>query len=171
MTNETESILLQTARELDGQLAQALDNAHLMAAPLQVMDFILAGNAYFTIVSKVSGKRYTYRVSQPKGKDIHFVSYLTGPENTSDYTYLGIIRNFEFRTTAKSAGQLADGFPPAVAFAFLWKWVQPSQKKADMPSTMEFWHEGRCGRCGRKLTVPESIEAGIGPECASRRRE
>ena len=27
------------------------------------------------------------------------------------------------------------------------------------------WHEGRCGRCGRKLTVPESIEAGYGPEC------
>jgi hypothetical protein len=29
------------------------------------------------------------------------------------------------------------------------------------------WHEGRCGRCGRKLTVPESIESGFGPECAS----
>jgi hypothetical protein len=26
-------------------------------------------------------------------------------------------------------------------------------------------HEGRCGRCGRTLTVPESIESGFGPEC------
>jgi hypothetical protein len=29
-------------------------------------------------------------------------------------------------------------------------------------------HEGRCGRCGRTLTVPESIESGIGPECAKK---
>jgi len=29
-------------------------------------------------------------------------------------------------------------------------------------------HEGKCGRCGRKLTVPLSIETGIGPECASK---
>jgi predicted metal-dependent hydrolase len=27
-------------------------------------------------------------------------------------------------------------------------------------------HEGKCGRCGRLLTVPSSIESGIGPECS-----
>jgi hypothetical protein len=32
----------------------------------------------------------------------------------------------------------------------------------------EVYHEGRCGRCNRKLTVPESIETGLGPECASK---
>lgn len=37
----------------------------------------------------------------------------------------------------------------------------------DLPEC-EVWHEGRCGRCGRKLTVPESIETGIGPDCAKR---
>lgn len=26
---------------------------------------------------------------------------------------------------------------------------------------------GRCGRCGRRLTDPESIRRGIGPECAA----
>ena len=26
-------------------------------------------------------------------------------------------------------------------------------------------HEGKCGRCGRKLTTPESCLRGIGPEC------
>lgn len=31
---------------------------------------------------------------------------------------------------------------------------------------IEVWHEGRCGRCARRLTVPESILIGIGPECA-----
>jgi hypothetical protein len=36
--------------------------------------------------------------------------------------------------------------------------------KIKMPN-LEIWHEGRCGRCGRKLTVPESIHNGYGPEC------
>jgi hypothetical protein len=34
-----------------------------------------------------------------------------------------------------------------------------------MPDGVVIWHEGRCGRCGRRLTVPESIESGYGPEC------
>jgi len=33
---------------------------------------------------------------------------------------------------------------------------------------LEIWHEGRCGRCNRKLTVPASIALGIGPECGQR---
>lgn len=35
-------------------------------------------------------------------------------------------------------------------------------------SRLQVWHEGRCGRCGRKLTVPSSIETGLGPECAGK---
>lgn len=34
-----------------------------------------------------------------------------------------------------------------------------------IPPSLEVWHEGRCGRCGRALTVPESIASGIGPVC------
>jgi hypothetical protein len=30
----------------------------------------------------------------------------------------------------------------------------------------EVWHEGKCGKCGRALTVPSSILTGIGPECS-----
>ncbi len=29
-------------------------------------------------------------------------------------------------------------------------------------------YEGRCSRCGRKLTVPASIHHGLGPECAGK---
>ena len=29
-------------------------------------------------------------------------------------------------------------------------------------------HMGKCGCCGRALTVPESLDRGIGPECWSR---
>jgi hypothetical protein len=29
-------------------------------------------------------------------------------------------------------------------------------------------HENHCGRCGRTLTVPESVERGIGPDCLAK---
>ncbi|MGQ4872128.1 MAG: DUF6011 domain-containing protein, partial [Candidatus Thorarchaeota archaeon] len=32
-----------------------------------------------------------------------------------------------------------------------------------LPEKVRIWHEGKCGRCGRRLTVPESIESGYGP--------
>jgi hypothetical protein len=41
-------------------------------------------------------------------------------------------------------------------------------KKKDsdaLPPDAEVMHEGRCACCGRPLTVPESIERGIGPDC------
>jgi Family of unknown function (DUF6011) len=54
--------------------------------------------------------------------------------------------------------------PSAKAFDWAWR----ALTKGTMPANLEVWHEGRCGRCGRKLTVPESIARGIGPECAGR---
>lgn len=140
-------------------------------------NFILAGNAYFTARS-VSGTRYTFRVSLPK-KDPKetckwckkvpcacplswFVSYLSGPENSSDYTYLGMIRNGNFSTT-KASNRLINS---QVYKAFRWVWEHLSINQ--MPPKTELWHEGRCGRCGHLLTVPESIESGIGPVCESK---
>jgi hypothetical protein len=43
------------------------------------------------------------------------------------------------------------------------------QGKTPAEVDLEVWHEGRCGACGRRLTVPESIERGLGPECYGRR--
>lgn len=37
-----------------------------------------------------------------------------------------------------------------------------------LPEALTFQHSGRCGRCGRKLTVPSSIQTGLGPECAEK---
>ena len=34
-----------------------------------------------------------------------------------------------------------------------------------LPEFVEVWHEGCCGKCGKRLTVPSSIENGLGPEC------
>lgn len=138
-------------------------------AGLPGVRFILAGNAYFTLRSMKTGTRFTYRVAKPEpqeGKptpDIWFVSLLTGSDNTGDYAYIGMITNtLEFRLTKKSRFR-ADA-PSVLGFAWFWKRFS---MQLETPN-LEIWHEGRCGRCGRKLTVPESIEAGLGPECAGK---
>jgi Family of unknown function (DUF6011) len=130
------------------------------------LSFILAGNAYFTIRSVKTGARYTYRVSKAEdGTTKYFVSFLVGPDNYSNYKYLGMIENNTFRLTKAS---LNAGFnretKPVVAFS----WTFEKLKANVEPPNTEIWHAGRCGRCGRKLTVPESIELGLGPECASK---
>ena len=34
-----------------------------------------------------------------------------------------------------------------------------------LPEGLEVWEESCCGRCGRELTDPVSVERGVGPEC------
>jgi len=50
--------------------------------------------------------------------------------------------------------------------AFPWLWRQVTEGKT-LPETLEVWHEGNCCRCARRLTVPASIETGLGYDCAT----
>lgn len=128
--------------------------------------FIFAGNALLTIVDHESAERFTYKVQAPKDqnaqKPVFFVKVLTGPENTRDYSYMGMITDKSWlRTTARSR---VSGDAPS--FKLMRRVVDTLGKQWPLPDTIEVWHEGKCGRCGRTLTVPESIARGIGPECA-----
>jgi hypothetical protein len=143
-----------------------VERRQLVAKDIQ--KFVTAGKAYFTVVNPDKGSRYTFKVSQPKrenedGSSVpFFVSVLTGPDNTSHYSYLGAIFGDTYRQTAKS--RISSDAPSAKCFDWLWRNLS-NETRLDM---IEFWHEGRCCMCGRKLTVPESIDAGIGPVCAGR---
>jgi len=134
--------------------------------------FMLAGNARMTLVSKKTGNRFTFRVRSPKGGEEGagpwFVSVLNGTDNEADYAYAGSIfpdpkTGFVFRST--KAAKISSEAPSFKAFA--WTFAKlASQTKVD--DLVEVWHEGRCGRCGRVLTVPSSIASGLGPECAEK---
>jgi len=129
-------------------------------------EFLCGGNATFTVANK-EGVHYTYKIRKPDESAPYFVKMLTGPNNENDYSYLGIFNpNGEagkvLKLTAKS--RLHDNSTPVRVFR--WAAVLLRNKGA-LPAGYTIQHEGKCCRCGRTLTVPESIEEGIGPECKS----
>jgi hypothetical protein len=131
--------------------------------PYAAFTFLKSGNATFTLVSKAIDKRYTFKVRQPEDANVHFVSAMYGNDNENAFSYMGIIgARGDFIVTQKS--RFKDDSPQVKAF----RWAYSHLKSNHMPDQLEFWHEGKCGRCGRKLTVPSSIASGIGPECARR---
>jgi hypothetical protein len=127
--------------------------------------FVRAGKAHFTLVSERTGQRFTYRVKVKKAddgqpSDFYFVSVLTGPDNNSSYTYLGCIRGDRWIDDRRM--RIGAGAPSRRGFRWFWRNLM---RGGDL-SQVAVWHEGRCGRCRRKLTVPESIASGLGPTCA-----
>ena len=130
-----------------------------------IREFILGGMATFTIRSKTTGTRFTYRVKLAPRRSVdderpYFVSLLHSENNTKDYVYLGCIWPESWRYACKTET------PSSRAFQWLWKTLN----KADPDlSELEFFHAGTCARCGKLLTVPESIESGWGPVCAKLR--
>jgi len=131
--------------------------------PQAAIRFMLAGNATVTLRSAQTNARFTFRIRASEDGRIHFVSLLNGPDNETAYAYFGYIRRGVFFHGGAKAKVGADA-PSAKAFS--WSWMKLSQNT--MPPKLEIWHEGRCGRCARKLTVPESVASGFGPECAGK---
>lgn len=163
--------------------------------------FMLAGNATFTVVSKATGKRLTFRLRRPDPESEQeyaqrmatmratwgafrgqvgpcpakykvtrkpiWISVLNGPDNESSYAYLGTIwenaQGYEYAVGRKS--KIAADAPSQQAAAWLTKCLMNPERLAAQATV---YHAGKCGRCGRKLTVPSSIETGLGPECAGK---
>lgn len=121
--------------------------------------YIFGGNATFTVVSIPTNSRFTYKVKKSDGeRPVFFVSVLIGPDNWTNYKYAGLLNpeTLEFRSTTNS--KISFNAPSVFALRWMLNHIESDQ--------FELWHEGRCGVCGKKLTVPESIASGIGPICA-----
>lgn len=138
--------------------------------PIQTaLRFVLGGKAIFTVRSMISGTRFTYKVNcprdmKPEDATLFFVSVLTGPDNESAYQYIGTIRKVDgyWRFAHGVKSKISQQAPSVVAFTFILNEILSFGRHSN---TLEIWHEGKCCRCGRKLTVPSSIESGFGPEC------
>jgi hypothetical protein len=144
-----------------------------------IRDFVFAGHAIFTLRSLKTGMRYTYEVKVKKAdvereyplaaNDItYFVSVLRGPDNTDHFSYAGVLhRPGRFWITQASRVLRSAGSVKALLWFLAALVHERDVLGGDGKSPLlEVWHEGRCGRCGRRLTVPESVERGLGADCA-----
>jgi len=141
----------------------------------EIKKFVFAGNATFTIQSKKTNKHYSFRFRKNK-KDLtsHYyrncgtaghtsptfwVSVCTG--GGDQYTYLGAARWGQPFVALTKASKFGVDAPVKKALDFFLKGLDHGVVSGDL----NVFHAGRCGRCGRELTDPVSIERGIGPEC------
>lgn len=141
-----------------------------MAIIPDIKKFMFAGKAIFTIRSLKTGNYLTYKVERkepdpvvdpPTGDEIpqepvYFVRVLNGPDSHHNWLFLGTIFNHErFSPSKKTA--VSNKALSMTVFRWFMKHMDSSQ--------MEVLHMEKCGRCGRQLTTPESIQSGFGPEC------
>jgi hypothetical protein len=145
-------------RTLRGRLADAAS----------VRRFIEAGKATLTIVSSRTGARFTFKFVRPE-EEPHkerciWVRLLNGPDNESNYAFIGTMWPADFSTVKRSrASKVGEDAASYKALSWILRAVYVDDSRLDQA---EIWHEGRCGRCGRKLTVPSSIASGFGPDCS-----
>jgi hypothetical protein len=123
---------------------------------------ILTHNGTITAKNRERGTHRTFQVRK-QHKDANFmpgerlVGLLTGPNNNADFRSFGFVDRDRVVLWKK---HLDDPF-----FKWTAAFLLDPQAYADK---VELLIEGRCRRCNRKLTTPESIESGIGPVCGGR---
>lgn len=133
-----------------------------------VRDFIFAGKSTFTLRNANSGNRFTYEVRAPRkqntNKPVFFVKVMTGSDNEKSYSFAGtLFGKYKYQHSPKSLLTVTTN-SLQIFQAFL-RFVETGV----LPNGVEFWHEGRCGHCGKKLTVPASLLSGFGPNCQGQR--
>lgn len=135
----------------------------ILATPDAILDYLLAGRAILTVVNRQTGGRFTFKITRAEAKRDNdpptwFVAALAGTE----YQYLGFIRDRKYRPNLLKVAADAPTQKSAM-------WLLPRMLvRHPLPQGLDVLHSGRCGRCGRMLTTPDSIDRGLGPECASK---
>jgi hypothetical protein len=137
-------------------------NTNTKLAADAIIPYLTAGRSIATVKSGKTGAHFTYRVVAADDGAAFFVSVLNGPSNTSDFKYIGLIgRRGDFIATRKSPSPDASSFK---VFAWMWAHLNAGHGLG----SSEVHHDGKCGRCRRTLTVPMSLELGLGPVCVNK---
>lgn len=125
-----------------------------------IKSFLYAGRAVFTVRSETSGDHWTFKVTCKKEGEPYFVSLLCG----GDFLYLGFMpKAGRYLTSAKSCRKRTH-----VAHSVM-EFLLKELERGSLHSKFSFFHEGKCAKCGKPLTNPESIERGFGPGCWAKR--
>jgi hypothetical protein len=130
-------------------------------------DFFLGGKATFTVENTETKQHRTYKIRKPEPtvrypNPAWFVKVMTGTDNENHYSYVGMLDVTNGTIKLTKASKFAEGSETLKAA----RWVTGRIiNQTQIPDQIEIRHAGKCGRCGRTLTTPESLDRGIGPEC------
>lgn len=124
-------------------------------------------------------KLHTAREGDLAGRRI--LSLLVGPSNTTDYQGVAFWNDADLTASVWKRHQSGQCANPINAYTYGEHWNAIERKLsiwADLAVRGEkgsrvheqytLQHEKRCIVCNRLLTHPDSLETGIGPECAAR---
>lgn len=133
-----------------------------------ILDYILGGDSCFCVrQSDDNGtKECWYSVRQNHNSEkMFFVNLVDG--NRSKYlgyfysNDVGQLRNLTVKTKKAEAG-------PEYALPLIRVLNRLKTHEGKLWSGVTLVSDGRCAKCGRRITDPESIRYGIGPKCRER---
>lgn len=125
-------------------------------------DFVTAGRAVLTVQDGDHWQTYRVRFKEGEGnfRDTYFVNVLT---NGDQYQYVGML---DAKTGACRPTRASNFSTDSDVVRLFNRGMAQVWGIRDHGLTIR--HEGKCGKCGRALTHPDSLDSGIGPECARR---
>jgi len=129
-------------------------------------NFILAGKAIFTI-SNGKGDHFTFKVRKRTSEQwgVKWFASVRTHQESRNYLYLGVVNSVSGVPHLTKASK----YPQDSQEYKVLRWaLDIIWGRRTLPLGYEIEHAGRCGRCGRTLTTPDSIQCGIGPECRKR---
>lgn len=134
-------------------LLQLINNMENTIAHKDALNYILSGKATVGIHSGKTGNTYWYYVHK-KG------NYWKVWKNNSHQVIATIRKNASERYEVLGEGSV---YPTQMQEVLCY--VVYHLENNNLDSRVTILHSGRCGRCKRELTDPESLATGIGPEC------
>jgi len=138
-----------------------MENKYIIENP---KDFILAGKSKFTLENIKTNIHLTFSVTKVPEKQMYFV----GVCNKYDgYMFIGCLyTNKELTEFSFVKGKKLNPDEEQLSIK-AFNYIKADYLERNIPNeNMKFYHHGHCCKCGRVLTTPESIKAGIGPFCA-----
>lgn len=132
----------------------------MVIAREHIVNFLLGGKCECIIRNTDTKNSFRFFIgvnSESKSRDMFFIH--TYRDNKK--VYAGFIRYSKDGITygQGNKGLLSENDIEIKALTYVLK------NALRLPNCVEVMHVGKCSRCGRKLTNPESISIGLGPEC------
>lgn len=129
-----------------------------------IRDYIFAGNSTITVYSHKCGDHFTYKIVRDKfQRDCYRVYLLYGQDNSKDFRFIGVFYNDFAQYVLPGLYRRGEYAQPVPLSIQVIRFVL--ENAPNLPETISVLHSGRCAKCGRKLTTPESLMTGFGPKC------